>query len=88
MKTPNAALNVAGMALGFAAGALIVILPLWIGGGMFYNGGMFHGAEIMGRGTMGTIGGMAPIWAAVLFVAFAAIIGALVAVVHNGVARK
>jgi hypothetical protein len=76
------------MALGFAAGSLIVILPMWIGGGMFYDGGMFHGGGIMGQRTMWTFGGMAPIGAAILFVIFAAIIGALVAVVHNSVARK
>ena len=88
MKTSNANLNVGGMALGFAAGSLIVILPMWIGGGMFYGGGMFHGGGMMGQGTMWSNGGMGSIGGAVLFIALAAIIGALVAIVHNAVARK
>jgi hypothetical protein len=88
MKPSHADLNVIGMALGFAAGALVVILPIWIGGGMFYDRGMVHGGGIMGQGTMWSYGGMSPIGAAFLFVIFAALIGALVAVVHNSVARK
>ena len=94
MNSGNSNLNVGGIALGFATGALIVMLLLWIGGGMFhgsgmYNGGgMFHGGGMMGQGTMWSNGGMGSIGAAVLFIALAAIIGALVAIVHNAVARK
>jgi hypothetical protein len=84
--SPN--LNVGGLAFGFGAGALVVILLMWIGGGMFYGGRMFHGGGMMGQGTMWSNGGMGSIGAAILFIASAAIIGALVAIVHNAVARK
>jgi hypothetical protein len=88
MNSGNSNLNVGGIALGFATGAIIVILLMWIGGGMFHGGGMYNGGGMMGQGTMWSNGGMGSIGAAVLFIALAAIIGALVAIVHNAVARK
>ena len=88
MNSGNSNLNVGGIALGFGTGALIVILLMWIGGGMFHGGGMYNGGGMMGQGTMWSNGGMGSIGGAVLFIALAAIIGALVAIVHNAVARK
>ena len=88
MNSGNSNLNVGGIALGFATGALIVMLLLWIGGGMFHGGGMYNGGGMMGQGTMWSNGGTGSIGAAILFIALAAIIGALVAIVHNAVARK
>ena len=87
MKNGNSDLNVSGMALGFGVGALFLVLLMWIGGAMFHGGGMI-GQGMMGQGTMWSNGGIAPLGATVLVVAVAAIIGALVATVHNTAARK
>jgi hypothetical protein len=87
VKNGNSSFNVGGLALGFGLGALFVILLMWIGGAMFHGNGMM-GQGTMGQGMTWTSGGMGSIGATILVVIVAAVIGALVAVVHNTVARK
>lgn len=75
-------LNVVGLALGFGAGALVLYLMVWLGGALFHGGWMMGGGMIMGYG-----GGGWAIGAALVFAICAAIVGAIVAVVHNALAK-
>lgn len=82
MNRGGSDISVGGLALGFGAGALFIILLTWLGGGMFHGGGMMGGGGMFADGVVGAFGAM------IGLVLVAAILGAIIAVVHNAFGRK
>lgn len=75
-------LSVAGLATGFGLGALSLYLMVLLGGAMSHGGWMMGGGTMMGYGS-----GPWAIGAALVFIICGAIIGAIVAIAHNAVAK-
>ena len=75
-------LSVVGLALGFAVGALVLYLMVWLGDALFHGGWMMGQGMMMGYGR-----GSWAIGAVFVFVLCAAIVGAVVAAIHNAVAK-
>ena len=74
----SSGLSVAGLALGFAVGALVLYVMTWLAGVVSHGGWMMGGGMMMGSWGIG---------AGVVFIICAAIIGAIVALAHNAVAK-
>ena len=75
-------LSISGMGLGFGVGALVLVVMMWLGGEVFHSVGNMGPSMIMGNGA-----GSWGFGAAIVFVICSAIVGTVVAFIHNSVAK-